>query len=82
MSINYFVSGVISNGTPTLVAFMTFCVVFLLQSFYKEYLQKKGGSNVANAEVLSLLGLTVAKYAAGVTTLVLGVVMFATISPV
>lgn len=82
MSLNYFISGIFANGIPFFVWGVVFCVVFLLQSFYKESLQKKGGKNVANAEVIVLFGMTVAKYATAIVTLIMGAMLLVTISPV
>lgn len=82
MSIGYFINGVLINGVPFFVWGVIFCVTFLLQSFYKESLQKKGGKNVANAEVIVLFSMTIAKYATAIVTLIMGVTLLVTISPV
>lgn len=82
MSINYFINGVLINGIPFFVWGVIFCVMYLLQSFYKESLQKKGGKNVANTEVVILFSMTVAKYATAIVTLIMGVMLLVTVSPV
>lgn len=82
MSLNYFISGIFANGVPFFVWGIVFCVIYLMQSFYKESLQKKGGKNVANTEVVILFSMTVAKYATAIVTLVMGAMLLATVSPV
>lgn len=82
MSISYFINGVLINGVPFFVWGVIFCVTYLLQSFYKESLQKKGGKNVANTEVVILFSMTVAKYTTAIVTLAMGAMLLVTVSPV
>ena len=82
MSTSYFINGILINGVPFFVWGVVFCVMYLLQSFYKESLQKKGGKNVANAEVVILFSMTVAKYATAIVTLAMGAMLLVTVSPV
>lgn len=82
MSISYFINGILINGVPFFAWGVIFCVMYLLQSFYKESLQKKGGKNVANTEVVILFSMTVAKYATAIMTLAMGAMLLVTVSPV
>ena len=65
MSFNTWVNSFFNNGGMIVVTiYAIFTVIFIMQSVYKTYLQKK--RNTSNPEVVVLLSMTVFKWVSGI----------------